>query len=79
MNFKEESMKRFFTVAAPCVALFFLLLSSSPAQTPSGPSMVLPEKSFDFSEVEEGKVVEHAFRVLNNGQQPLQIKNVNPG
>lgn len=72
-------MKRFFTVAVPGVALFFLLFSSSPAQTPSGPSMVLPEKSFDFQEVEEGKTVEHAFRVLNRGDQPLGITNVNPG
>jgi len=41
--------------------------------------MVLPERSFDFKEVEEGKVVEHAFKVLNKGNQPLEIKNVNPG
>jgi hypothetical protein len=41
--------------------------------------MVLPERVFDFKDVEEGKVVEHAFRVLNKGDQPLQITNVNPG
>ncbi len=41
--------------------------------------MVLPERSFDFKEVEEGKVVEHAFKVSNKGNQVLEIRNVNPG
>ena len=72
-------MKRLFILASLCVLLCFALFSSSPAQTPSGPSMVLPERSFDFKDVEEGKVVEHAFRVLNKGDQPLEIKKVNPG
>jgi Protein of unknown function (DUF1573) len=72
-------MKRLFTVASLGVLLCFAFFSSSPAETPSGPSMVLPERSFDFKDVEEGKVVEHAFKVLNKGNQPLEIKNVNPG
>jgi hypothetical protein len=41
--------------------------------------MVLPERSFDFNEVEEGKTLEHAFKVLNKGDQPLEIRRVNPG
>jgi len=41
--------------------------------------MVLPERSFDFRDVEEGKIVEHAFKVLNKGSRPLEITNVNPG
>lgn len=72
-------MKRFFILASFIVVFFFSLYSFSPAQTPSGPSMVLPERSFDFQEVEEGKTVEHAFKVLNRGDQPLEITNVNPG
>ena len=72
-------MKRLFTLASVIVVFFFSLFSFSPAQTPSGPSMVLPERSFDFQEVEEGKTVEHAFKVLNRGDQPLEITNVNPG
>lgn len=72
-------MKRLFTLASFIVVFFFSLYSFSPAQTPSGPSMVLPERSFDFQEVEEGKTVEHAFKVLNRGDQPLEITNVNPG
>ena len=72
-------MKRLFTLASFIVVFFFSLICFSPAQTPSGPSMVLPERSFDFQEVEEGKTVEHAFKVLNRGDQPLEITNVNPG
>lgn len=72
-------MKRFFAIAAPCAVLFFLLFSSSPAQNPSGPSMVIPQKSWHFNEVEEGKVVEHTFKVLNKGTAPLEIRNVHPG
>jgi hypothetical protein len=72
-------MKRLFSLVSLCGLLFLGLLSFSAAQAPSGPSMVLPEKSFDFQEVTEGKIVEHTFKVLNNGNQPLEITNVNPG
>jgi hypothetical protein len=41
--------------------------------------MLLPERSFNFGDVEEGKVVEHTFKVLNKGGQPLEIRKVNPG
>ena len=71
-------MKRLFILASLAVLVCFAL-SSSLAQAPSGPSMVLPERSFDFKDVEEGKVVEHGFKVLNKGNQPLEIRNVNPG
>jgi len=75
----EESMKRLFTLVSLCVLLGFALLPSSPAQAPSGPSMVLPEKSFDFKEMVEGKAAEHVFKVLNKGDKPLEITKVNPG
>lgn len=72
-------MKRFIAIASLAVLLCVVLFTASLAQTPSGPSMVLPERSFDFRDVEEGKIVEHAFKVLNKGNQPLEITNVNPG
>ena len=72
-------MKRLFSLVSLYGLLCFFLLSSSPAQAPSEPSMVLPEKYFDFKEVEEGKIVDHAFKVLNKGRQPLEISHVNPG
>jgi len=41
--------------------------------------MVLAEQVFDFKEVKEGQVLEHAFYVYNQGDQPLVIKKVVPG
>ena len=72
-------MKRLITLASLSVLLSVAPFTASLAQTPSGPSMILPERSFDFRDVEEGKVVEHTFKVLNKGNQPLEITNVNPG
>lgn len=48
-------------------------------ETGSGPKMVVEETEFRFDEVMEGVTVEHAFRVLNRGDQPLQILDVKPG
>ena len=53
--------------------------SSSWAQEAIGPRMVLEEKSFELKEVDEGKIIEHTFKVLNTGDQPLEIKRVKPG
>ncbi len=49
------------------------------AQETAGPMMVMEEKSFDFKAVKEGEVLKHAFRVLNKGDQNLEIKKVQPG
>lgn len=49
------------------------------AEEAMGPKMILPEKVFDFKQVEKGDVIEHAFKVLNAGDQPLVIKKINPG
>jgi len=53
---EELFVKRVFTQVLLCVLLSFC--SFSVAGTPSGLSMVIPEKSFNFQEMEEGKVVE---------------------
>ena len=44
-----------------------------------GPRLVLQEKVFDFGTVSEGEVIEHAFKVLNDGDQDLKIIRVKPG
>ena len=49
------------------------------AQETTGPLMVMEEKSFDFKEVKEGEVLEHAFKVENKGDQTLEIIKVQPG
>jgi hypothetical protein len=49
------------------------------AQKARAPKMVLKEQVFDFKEVMEGDVVQHTFKVFNEGDQTLEIKNVKPG
>jgi type VI protein secretion system component VasK len=49
------------------------------AQEVKGPKMVLKEDSVDLKEVKEGETLEYAFKVLNEGDQTLEIKNVKPG
>ena len=65
------------------LTVFLFLASFLPslafAQSPSGPKMVIEGRDFDFKEVQEGKVAEHVFKVLNKGNQPLEIHKVNPG
>jgi hypothetical protein len=48
-------------------------------QEVKGPKLVLKEDSVDLKEVKEGETIEYAFRVLNQGDQPLEIKDVKPG
>jgi hypothetical protein len=43
------------------------------------PKMVLKEQDFDFGEVKQGEVITHTFEVLNQGDEMLTIKTVNPG
>jgi hypothetical protein len=50
-----------------------------PASAFSGPKLVLKEQEAHFKEVMEGKIVEHIFRVFNQGDEPLKILNVKPG
>lgn len=64
-----------------CFLIFLvgLCLSTGWAQQTNGPKMVLPEKLHDAQEVKEGEIVKHSFPVLNKGDQPLEIKRVQPG
>jgi hypothetical protein len=61
--------------------VFLILLCAYPirAQEVKGPKMVLKEQVFDFKEIKEGETIEHTFLVLNQGDQPLEIKKVKPG
>ena len=40
------------------------------------PRLVISERSYDFKEVNEGDLLEHAFQVSNTGNGLLEIKNV---
>jgi hypothetical protein len=58
------------------VALIFLQNPDS-AMPASGPRMVLEGSGYDAKEVKEGAVISHSVRVLNRGDQVLNIRDVN--
>lgn len=47
--------------------------------SPQAPQVMIPEKNYNFKEVEEGKTIEHSFAILNKGSEPLKIIKVTPG
>ncbi len=49
------------------------------AQDNKGPRMTVEGREFDFKEVKEGTVLEHTFKIFNNGNEPLKIISVKPG
>ncbi len=49
------------------------------AQQAIGPRIVIEERDFDAKQVKEGQIVAHTFKVLNTGDQTLEIEKVNPG
>ena len=64
-----------------CITILFLVMAAHPllSYASSGPRLVIEEKEFDLKEVQEGKATAHAFKVLNKGDQPLEIQRVSPG
>lgn len=61
------------------VALLVFLGTSIPAHGLQGAKLSMDETIFDAKAVVEGEVVEHTFRVLNQGDQVLEIQKVRPG
>ena len=73
-------MKRqrgYFLIMSLLSILFFGLSLAAHAETDaSAPLIVINERSFDAKDVEEGVSVEHTYKVLNKGGQPLEINKV---
>jgi hypothetical protein len=61
------------------LSLVGLCLATGWAQQTRGPKMVLPEKLYEAQAVKQGDIVTHEFPVLNQGDQSLEIKKVQPG
>lgn len=72
-------MRRHLLIGIILIILIYLCSYPAIAQDVNGPKMVLKERVFDFKEVNEGEVIEHTFRVLNQGEESLEIKKVKPG
>ena len=72
-------MKRLNLISAIIILTFLSIPFSALAEKAQGPIIVLDEKVFNFNEVKEGEILEHTFKVVNKGAQPLRIKDVKPG
>jgi hypothetical protein len=75
----EKLMKKILLLSLLCFPVSFFFNPFTFAQPLSGPRMVLEEKHHDLHEVNEGAVVEHSFKVKNQGDQVLEIQRVKPG
>ena len=72
-------MKKYAILPLTILFLYVIFPYSTQAQETKGPKLVLKEPVFDFKEVKEGQVLDHTFQIFNHGDQPLEIKRVNPG
>ncbi|MBM3839068.1 MAG: DUF1573 domain-containing protein [Verrucomicrobia bacterium] len=51
---------------------------SKPASSNVGPRLQVPNPVHDFGTVKQGQVVRHDFKLVNVGDQPLEITDVKP-
>lgn len=59
-------------------AVAVVLAAGSPAVAADGPNLVVPEKIKDMGTVAQGEILEIQFELVNEGDQPLEIKAVRP-
>ncbi|MEJ2587676.1 MAG: hypothetical protein P8165_08875 [Deltaproteobacteria bacterium] len=72
-------MKKQRLISLALVFLSCIWISPVFAEETTGPKVVIENPDFDFKSVDEGTVVEHTFKVLNQGDQTLKIFSVRPG
>jgi hypothetical protein len=65
------------SVAAFVLTGFMLLVGAS-APASAEKKATFPERSFEAGDVQHGGVIEHAFAVRNDGDEPLLITEVHP-
>jgi len=63
----------FYFMLLTCLVIPFRVGAASQK---AGPRIAIDAPSFEFDDVKEGTVVEHAFRVVNNGDGVLRIKQI---
>lgn len=69
--------KRLLFVAPVLLILYSSLFAW--AQEPGISKMVIHDKKYDAGDVEEETVIEHTFKVTNQGDVDLKINKVRPG
>jgi hypothetical protein len=62
-----------------CLIMTLFIFFDVWANETKGPSLIILEPHYDAKEVQEGTVINHGFRLKNEGEAPLEIKRVNPG
>ncbi len=60
------------------IAVSVLILCSA-VWAAGTPKAVFPQTSFSFGEIRQGHPLIHTFRVINEGDAPLNISRVRPG
>lgn len=55
---------------------YFNAISESSSQGENRPEIEITPKTFEFGEIEYGKVAKHVFKIKNLGNETLEIKRV---
>lgn len=77
--YRSKKMKKIF-YSIPFIILFlFMYLNTGLAQDGIGPKMVIEQTEYNAKEVKQGEIINHTFKILNTGDQVLEIKSVKPG
>ena len=71
-------MRKINTISLCLITILFIFFDVWADET-KGPSLIILEPHYDAMEVQEGTVINHSFRLKNDGKTPLEIKRVNPG
>lgn len=72
-------MKKLFRMSICLFVVSWVLGQGVWAEEGGSPKLVVDQTEHDFGEVKEGDAIEHTFRLLNKGDQPLMIEKVQPG
>ena len=67
-------------MAAWLLGMFSVITDGQPVKaSPPGPKLVLTSPEHSFGNVKPGTPLTHTFKIRNEGQADLEIKNVKPG
>jgi hypothetical protein len=74
----EGTMKSSLKSLSIAIVFLFSLSVAATGNNPAGPKLVMPTLEHYFGAVKPGTPLEYTFKVRNEGDAPLEIKNVSP-
>jgi hypothetical protein len=77
-NLLEDKLMRSKAVVSLIVFVAVATLSITEAAAPPGPKLVIASMEHSFGEVKPGTPLKYTFKLKNEGQDNLEIKNVSP-